>query len=506
MIKRLCFIFILSISVLYASDDNKPYKLTIIHVSDTHGHVLDFDGKSGVASPMGVLVEHIREEAIKDGGHVLFLHSGDLNTGVPESDMLKASPDIKVLNVLGLDAMALGNHEFDNPMKILKEQQKQAHFPFLVSNITYKNPKTKPFPSSVIEDIDGHKVCIFGLLTDSKTIFSTQTLKSIDVTDPYEAAKEVIKTFPKGCFIIALSHLGISFTDRDTGDFKLAKTNPEINVIFGGHTHTTLKKPIERKNTLIVHSGFYAKGVSRLDLEIGREGIEDYKYAYLTTDSIDDALAKNEDPEIKKIMAAALKKAGKYFNTEIGVNNSTLSTAGLHQKEGALGDLLTDAIMTEGKCDAAIINSGGIRSGIDAGKIHVRDIYKVFPFSDKIIRIPLTSDQLVVALKEGYFKQARKDRISFFQVAGIKIDVYDGNVVLKEIKGKAPVQGKKYFLCADDFVAGGAEGMELLKNAPNKINTNMTVRDGLVEYVKSKKVINYQTEGRVSTTGISETK
>jgi len=508
MIKRLYLIFVFFVGVLYASDatNNQPFKLTIIHISDTHGRILDFDGKSGMASPIGVIVNNIREEVGKEGGHVLFLHSGDLSIGVPESDMLNASPDIKVLNILGLDAMAVGNHELDKPISVLKEQQKQAHFPFLSSNIIYKKPKNQASVPYIIEDIDGHKFCIFALLTPDKSVYSAKTLKNISTTDPYEAAKEVIGNFPKGCFIIALSHLGISFTSMDTGDFKLANTNPEINVILGGHTHTDLKRPIEKKETLIVHSGSYAKGVSRLDLEIDRDGIDDYDYFYLRTDKIDDELAKKESPEIKKVLAAALKMTSKYFDKEIGSNASNLSTKGIYEKEVALGDLLTDAVLAKGKCDVAIAAPGGIRAGINDGKIRIRDIFKTYPFNNKIVKIPVTKDKLVEILKEGYFNQVRKDKRPFLQVAGIKLLVADGEVTLKEINGRVPVEGKKYTLCADDFLTGGGDGMSLLKDIPHKFNTNINVRDSLIEYVRHKKIIDYKIDGRINTTVTSTTK
>jgi 5'-nucleotidase / UDP-sugar diphosphatase len=509
MFKKLCLIFALFIGVLYAADDSineKPYKLTIIHVSDTHGRMLDFDGTSGMASPIGVIVNNIREEVSRYGGYVLFLHSGDLNTGVPESDMLNAKPDIKVLSILGLDAMAIGNHEFDKPMSVLKQQQKQAHFPLLSSNIIYKNPKEKASVPYVIEDIGGHNICIFGLLTDDKTVFSAKTLKNIDVANPYEAAKEVIKNFPKGCFIIALSHLGISFTSKDTGDFKLASTNPEIDVILGGHTHTELKRPIEKKETLIVHSGAYAKGVSRLDLEIDREGIDDYNYSYLRTDKIDPELAKKEVPEIKKVLADALKMTSKYFDKQVGTNSSALSVTGLYEKEMPLGDFLTDAVSTKAKCDAAIAAPGGIRAGISEGKIRVRDLYKTYPFNNKIVRVSVTSDKLVEILQEGYFNQARKDKRPFLQVSGIKILISDGKILLKEIKWRSPIEGKKYTLCADDFLTGGGDSMSVLKSVPNKVTTNINVRDALIDYVKHKKRIDYKTDGRIVTAETSATK
>jgi len=503
VIKKTCFLLVFFVAIFaYAEElpQDKPYKLTIIHISDSHGHILNFGDKEnpGVASPIGILVNKVREDAKKDGSTVLFFHSGDLNTGIPESDILNAKPDIDALNLLGLDAMNVGNHEFDKPAKVLKEQEKEAHFPFLSANASYIHGKDKLAQPYIIKDIDGHKVCIFGLLTSDRTVFTPARLKNINIDDPYTASKEVIQHFPKGCFIIALSHLGVSLLSDDGGDLGLVRTNPEINVVLGGHTHVTFRKPIKRGDTLIIHSYAEAKGLSRLDLEVDSKGIEHYTYTYLTLDKKDSGVAAKEDPKMKELLAGYKEKTNTYFSKEIGNNISTLFLDGSHEKEIAIGDLVADVVMTKGKCDVAVAGPGGIRSSLDKGTIHIRDLYKVYPFGNKILRVSITSDKLMEILKQGYFNSTRKDKKSFLQIAGMKISVANGDVVLKEIKGKAPVEKKKYTLCVDDFLGNGGDGMSVLKDVPDKTNTDLGVRDSLIDYVKHKKTIDYRTDGRIS--------
>lgn len=74
----------------------------------------------------------------KKGGSVIILNAGDVNTGVPESDMQNARPDIEGLNKIGYEAMVLGNHEFDSPLQILTMQEKWAKFPFISANVVNK--------------------------------------------------------------------------------------------------------------------------------------------------------------------------------------------------------------------------------------------------------------------------------------------------------------------------------------------------------------------------------
>ena len=67
------------------------------------------------------MIDGIRNEVEANNGIVLLLSGGDINTGVPESDLQDAEPDFKGMSAIGYDAMALGNHEFDNPLEVLEK-------------------------------------------------------------------------------------------------------------------------------------------------------------------------------------------------------------------------------------------------------------------------------------------------------------------------------------------------------------------------------------------------
>ncbi|MCV5837395.1 hypothetical protein OFN62_31140, partial [Escherichia coli] len=77
------------------------------------------------------------------GGETILLSGGDINTGVPESDMQDAEPDFIGMNLLGYDAMAVGNHEFDNALDVLNKQIQWADFPMLAANIYKKDTDGK---------------------------------------------------------------------------------------------------------------------------------------------------------------------------------------------------------------------------------------------------------------------------------------------------------------------------------------------------------------------------
>ena len=118
-----------------AYESGKTYRFTILHTNDHHGRFWpNRNGEYGLAARK-TLIDGIRAEVRSAGGDLLLLSGGDINTGVPESDLLDAEPDFRGMSLLGYDAMAVGNHEFDNELAVIRKQQGWSDFPFLAANI-----------------------------------------------------------------------------------------------------------------------------------------------------------------------------------------------------------------------------------------------------------------------------------------------------------------------------------------------------------------------------------
>ncbi len=137
--------FTLASETALAYEQDKTYKITVLHTNDHHGHFWRNEyGEYGLAAQK-TLVDGIRKEVAAEGGSVLLLSGGDINTGVPESDLQDAEPDFRGMNLVGYDAMAIGNHEFDNPLTVLRQQEQWAKFPLLSANIYQKSTGERLF-------------------------------------------------------------------------------------------------------------------------------------------------------------------------------------------------------------------------------------------------------------------------------------------------------------------------------------------------------------------------
>lgn len=195
-----------------AWEKDKTYAITILHTNDHHGHFWHNDhGEYGLAAQK-TLVDQIRQEVASKGGSVLLLSGGDINTGVPESDLQDAEPDFRGMNMVGYDAMALGNHEFDNPLSVLRQQEKWAKFPLLSANIYQKSTNERLFKPYALFDKQGVKIAVIGLTTDDTAkLGNPEYFTDIEFRNPSTEAKQVVEQLRKSekpDVIIAATHMG----------------------------------------------------------------------------------------------------------------------------------------------------------------------------------------------------------------------------------------------------------------------------------------------------------
>ncbi|WP_247189438.1 bifunctional UDP-sugar hydrolase/5'-nucleotidase [Klebsiella pneumoniae] len=216
-----------------AYEQDKTYKITILHTNDHHGHFWRNDyGEYGLAAQK-TLVDGIRKEVAAEGGSVLLLSGGDINTGVPESDLQDAEPDFRGMNLIGYDAMAVGNHEFDNPLSVLRQQEKWAKFPFLSANIYQKSTGERLFKPWALFKRGGLKIAVIGLTTDDTAkIGNPEYFTDIEFRKPAEEAKLVIQELQqneKPDVILATTHMGHLLLAA-----QMARSNADFAVMSGG--------------------------------------------------------------------------------------------------------------------------------------------------------------------------------------------------------------------------------------------------------------------------------
>jgi len=231
--------------------------IVILHTNDTHSYLDPYNEE--VEGNVGGVVRRntFIQETRKQYPNTLVVDVGDFSQGTPYFNLFKGVPEVEMMNAMGYDVVALGNHEFDNGSKALAKRLKQADFKVVCANYQFKNKQlaklVKPF--TIIKS-GGKKIGFFGLLCDLKSVTLPENYQETVFLDPIAAAQKMVETLKnkeKCDLIICLSHLGIStelkghVTDKD-----IAEKVPGIDFIIGGHTHLLLEEPVIVNDTKIL--------------------------------------------------------------------------------------------------------------------------------------------------------------------------------------------------------------------------------------------------------------
>jgi len=477
------------------------FQITLLHTNDHHGRFWkNAKGEYGMAARK-TLIDRIRSEVESQGGFVLLLDAGDINTGMPESKMSNAEPDIKGMNLLGYDAMTVGNHEFDNPISILRTQQSWMEFPLLSANIYDKTTKKQLFDPFATFNFKGLKIIVLGLTTeDTTTQGNPDNIKNIEFTRVINYCRDMVPQLTdRSDILIALTHLGYypnaAHGSNAPGSVSLARAVNGIDVIVDGHTHTMLESPDVQNNTIIVQAGEYGKYLGRLDLTYSNGKLIQKAYQLIPV-NLKREITKNnktvhlfvepeipQDPQVLSVLSKYQKLGEDKLYTVVGSSDGVFvgDRDIIRNFETNLGNLLCRAASSKTVADLSIVNSGGVRAGLPSGRITYKDILKVSPFGNTICTVMLTGKELITYLEKVI--NMEKDTGGFAQISGATIFVAQKKITRVLIGGKTVSDSKKYKLALPSYIAGGGDGYPKISTHPEFIDTGYVDADVLKEYI-----------------------
>lgn len=502
--------------------DREIVKFTILHTNDHHGRFWqNKHGEYGMAARK-TLVDQIRQEVAESGGYSLLFSGGDINTGVPESDLLDAEPDFKGMSLLGYDAMALGNHEFDNPISVLKKQQTWANFPFLSANIRDRKTNERLFEPFKIFSVGGIKIAVLGLVTEyTAKIGNPEFIKDIVFTSAIDEARELVPELRKKAdLVIAITHMGHDddgkYADAP-GDVSLARAVRGIDMIAGGHSQEVVCMkaanvsvvayqpgdpcvPDKQNGTIIVQAFEWGKYLGRADFTFIKAGmnssLELDRYQLIPV-NLRTNPSSNEKPlnkwaaeripenkEMIQLLTPFQQSADKTLYQTIAETNGELigGTRVARSRPTNLGNLIATAQMEATSADVAVMNSGGIRAGIEQGKVTVKDVLKVQPFNNNVCYVVLSGAELKSYLK---FVLAQPKGGGYPQLAGLQRRSPDDWWVTGQ-KPRKIVAGESYKLAINSFIARGGNGYPNLSHYTGFVETDLKDAKVLQDFIQSK--------------------
>lgn len=483
----------------FAYTPDKVYKLTILHTNDHHGRFWANDkGELGLAA-RATLIQRLRKEVKNDGGHVLLVDAGDVNTGIPQSDLLQAEPDFLGMNQLGYDVMAIGNHEFDNSLEVIKKQQGWAGFPFITANVYHNETKKRVFPSHIDKTFEDLDITIFGLTTEDTPMKSKYGNKeNVYFTKTVGEAKKLVPELrKKSDVLIALTHMGHHANAQHgadaPGDVTLAREVNGIDLIVGGHTQKALHTADVQNGTIIVQAKEWGKYVGRVDLEFSNGKITLKKYELIPVNYNQTELTIEEDPTMLALLKPFKDRGDATLLIDIGKSKIDFDgeRSSVRAQETNLGNLLTQVFREKLDTDIAITNGGGIRASMPAGKLTYVSVLTVLPFGNEVGKATMSGMELkkylsLILLKFGPGNGTLTG--SFPHMSGVEATLNRSTNKVSNIKinGEALCPTKTYTVAISNFLAAGGDNYPAL----DKFQTfGFVDADLLRSYIEEKKVL-----------------
>lgn len=516
--------FALASQPAQAYEKDKTYKITILHTNDHHGHFWRSEyGEYGLAAQK-TLVDSIRKAVAQEGGSVLLLSGGDINTGVPESDLQDAEPDFRGMNLIGYDAMAVGNHEFDNPLTVLRQQEKWATFPFLSANIYQKSTGERLFKPWAIFTRQDIKIAVIGLTTDDTAkIGNPEYFTDIEFRKPAEEAKVVIQELnmnEKPDVIIATTHMG-HYDNGDhgsnaPGDVEMARSLPagSLAMIVGGHSQDpvcmasenkkqvnyvpgTLCAPDKQNGIWIVQAHEWGKYVGRADFEFRNGEMKMVNYQLIPVNlkrkvTWDNGKSERvlytpeiaENPHMLSLLTPFQNKGKAQLEVKIGSVNGLLEgdRSKVRFVQTNMGRVILAAQIARTGADFGVMSGGGIRDSIEAGDITYKSVLKVQPFGNIVVYADMSGKEVVDYLTA--VAQMKPDSGAYPQFANVSFVAKEGKLTDLKIKGEPVEPAKTYRMATLSFNATGGDGYPRIDNKPGYVNTGFIDAEVLKEFIQ----------------------
>jgi 5'-nucleotidase len=489
----------------------QPVTVTIVHTNDIHAHVEPVrirDRSFGGYARTATLINRLR----KSDPNVVILNAGDTFQGTLYFNVFEGLADLALMNAIGYQAMAVGNHEFDKGPAPLAVFARYAQFPLLSANLDVSGePSLKDLirPSTVIE-VGGTKVGVVGATTEDTPSIAAPgpTVKFLDTAASVQA--EVDRLTKQGINkIIVLSHIG--YTD----DLNLASKLRNVDLIVGGHSHTPLGTPnlpgwrtavgpypaklndADGKPVYVVQAWEWNKVVGRIQLRFDAQG----RVTGLGTAEaivVDDTIP--EDPKVAALVEAFRKPIAAMANEKIGSTTEGVTRETSADGSRPMADVIADSMLEKVASmgvQAAFINRGGVRASLEKGDITYGDAVAVQPFANTLVLLDVTGDELRRALEHGagggllHPSVGTSYRLDASKPAGQRVS----EVV---IAGQALDPTKTYRIAVPNFIANGGDGHEVLKSAPGRrVDTGFLDIEAFVEFIRKNSPLNPPVTPRV---------
>lgn len=422
------------------------------------------------------------------------------------SNLTRGRPVIDLLNLLGVDAAAMGNHAFDWGVENLVERHRQASFPILVANLVDKKTNRAPDwarPFHVLER-RSVRVAVVGLITQTtpqETI--PKNVESYRFEDPVSTAARLVGELVPGKadVVVLLCHYGLSEGDRFGTELKeTAAVLEEFQdrvVIFAGHTHERYAEKLQ--GVVMAQPGSHGRHLGKIDLVFDPAAGRIVNSEASLLPVVADEVAAN--PRVGEILERYQKQVEQIMAEDLGEAGVELDRDPIG--ECRIGNLLTDVIREEHGVDFAFQNSLGVRAAIAGGKVRYEDVYKALPFDNTVVLMSLKGSEVEEMLAQA----DANNRILY--TSGLRYALDYSRPAGERVKVLSDLDpDRTYRVAVNNYMAQGGIGLSRLAEIGGGTDTGDVLRDILARWFRREsgagRAVRAKLNGRIVITGRAE--
>ena len=438
-------------------------EIDILAVNDMHANIDMFPKFAAMVDSLRAVYPNL-----------LLFSAGDNRTGNPVNDQYDPVnyPMITLMNEVGFDLCAVGNHEWDADVDNLRNDIKRARFPFLCANVFIPESVNLDIKPYVAFEHQGVKMAVVGMIEvrhDGIPGAHPKNLTQVSFKRAHEVLPQYRYLRDQNDVVILLSHCGVE------DDMELAQANPWLDAIIGGHSHTLIEHPTETNGVLVTQSGSHLKYATLVKLWVKDNRVVGKEAVVLDVNKV-----RKEKPEIKKMIDE--------FNDAPALNEPIAVAKTKFENPEELGCLITDALREISGADFAFQNTGGVRvNHLKKGPITVKDVYSIDPFNNEVVVYQMTGQQLKRFVVNTYKKNGGYPSY----VSGMTYSVDDNgdhiNVYLNPDKGSF---GKNtvYKVAINSYMASTVN----IESVDEGRSQFMTSEEMMIEFLRRHKEVDYQ--------------
>lgn len=530
---------LIAVPVDHANSADAPSTLTLLNINDFHGRISP-DIAMGLANTVQT------ERAAASGDSMLLAAGDNVGASLYASSVQKDKPTIDFLNALGLQATAVGNHEFDAGWDdLINRIVPASDFAHLGANVLTLDGAPALDPYYLYTTEDGVRVAVIGAVTtETPQLTNPSALSTIQFTDPIAAVNRYAEQLSDGNttngeadLVIAEYHEGVDAGATAT-DAIINQTSSAVDVIFTGHTHAeyVIDAPVpgENRTRPVMQTGNYGDNLGKIVLSLSAEGtVESYTAGLVPNMGAPSADQIAADPVLSAantIITDANAYATEQGSVVAGQITAPITTGydpaaaakggfDMRDRESTMGHLVADmylhAANSTGRtpADIGIVNPGGLREELPAGlrtslgaaagtNVRVMDIVNVTPFANNLWTTELTGAQLRSVLEEQwqqtsdgvmasrpYLQLGFSSNVTYTYTGAPSSEGYatrGSNILDVYVDGTKVADTDTYTVAVPSFLLGGGDNFGTLAAGANAKDTALVDSDAFVAYVKEK--------------------